>query len=89
MAPTNKTNFKGNDVQARLLRAIVAAHPDVKWNYKGKPFVLPFCFLSGSSVCLSTSPPTRHLPLRTRRACVLPPRKPLATACIFIWTRGF
>ena len=57
MAPTNKTNFKGNDVQARLLRAIVAAHPDVKWNYKGKSFVFPFSFLPGSSVCLSASLP--------------------------------
>ncbi|CAI4210402.1 unnamed protein product [Parascedosporium putredinis] len=35
MAPTTpKTNFRTFDVQARLLRAIVAAHPEVKWNYK-------------------------------------------------------
>ncbi|KAF0330365.1 hypothetical protein K4K61_007522 [Colletotrichum sp. SAR11_59] len=35
MAPvTSKTNFKTYDAQARLLRAIVAAHPEVKWNYK-------------------------------------------------------
>ncbi|SPO00629.1 uncharacterized protein DNG_03378 [Cephalotrichum gorgonifer] len=33
MAPA-KTNFKTFEVQARLLRAIVAAHPEVKWNYK-------------------------------------------------------
>ncbi|KAK1718669.1 hypothetical protein BDP67DRAFT_541808 [Colletotrichum lupini] len=32
MAPAN---FKTYESQARLLRAIVAAHSDVKWNYKG------------------------------------------------------
>ncbi|GKT77875.1 hypothetical protein ColTof4_10298 [Colletotrichum tofieldiae] len=31
MAPAN---FKTYEAQARLLRAIVAAHPEVKWNYK-------------------------------------------------------
>ncbi|WYZ38752.1 hypothetical protein EsH8_III_000666 [Colletotrichum jinshuiense] len=31
MAPAN---FKSYEAQARLLRAIVAAHPEVKWNYK-------------------------------------------------------
>lgn len=36
MAPTGKANYKSFDAQARLLRAIVAAHSDVKWNYKGK-----------------------------------------------------
>ncbi|TDZ13162.1 hypothetical protein C8035_v000118 [Colletotrichum spinosum] len=35
MAPAaQKTNFKSYDAQARLLRAIVAAHPEVRWNYK-------------------------------------------------------
>ncbi|KAL0943874.1 uncharacterized protein CTRU02_201761 [Colletotrichum truncatum] len=35
MAPvSSKTNFKTYDAQARLLRAIVAAHPEVRWNYK-------------------------------------------------------
>ncbi|TDZ73230.1 hypothetical protein CTRI78_v001460 [Colletotrichum trifolii] len=35
MAPAaQKTNFKSYDSQARLLRAIVAAHPEVRWNYK-------------------------------------------------------
>lgn len=45
MAPSNtKTNFKSFEVQARLLRAIVAAHPEVKWNYKGKQLPLvSFC----------------------------------------------
>ena len=36
MAPTNKANYKTFEAQARLIRAIVAAHPDTKWNYKGK-----------------------------------------------------
>ncbi|KAK2004573.1 hypothetical protein LX36DRAFT_397170 [Colletotrichum falcatum] len=31
MAPAN---FKTYEAQARLLRAVVAAHPEVKWNYK-------------------------------------------------------
>ncbi|KAM0324096.1 hypothetical protein ACHAQA_008286 [Verticillium albo-atrum] len=34
MAPAAKTNFKSYEAQARLLRAIIAAHPEVKWNYK-------------------------------------------------------
>ncbi|KAG8421806.1 hypothetical protein J3458_003649 [Metarhizium acridum] len=35
MAPTNsKANYKTYEAQARMVRAIVAAHPDVKWNYK-------------------------------------------------------
>ncbi|KKF94198.1 hypothetical protein CFO_g3476 [Ceratocystis platani] len=35
MAPqSSKTSFKSYEVQARLLRAIVAAHQEVKWNYK-------------------------------------------------------
>lgn len=51
MAPSNsKANYKTYEAQARLVRAIVAAHPDVKWNYKGKhmtmtmisPYVYPF-----------------------------------------------
>ncbi|PHH53192.1 hypothetical protein CFIMG_008288RA00001 [Ceratocystis fimbriata CBS 114723] len=37
MAPqSSKTSFKSYEVQARLLRAIVAAHQEVKWNYKEK-----------------------------------------------------
>lgn len=37
MAPsTSKANYKSYEAQARMIRAIVAAHPDVKWNYKGK-----------------------------------------------------
>lgn len=31
-----KANYKTYESQARLVRAIVAAHPEVKWNYKGK-----------------------------------------------------
>ncbi|KAL3957806.1 hypothetical protein ACCO45_008384 [Purpureocillium lilacinum] len=35
MAPANsKANYKTYEAQARMVRAIVAAHPDVKWNYK-------------------------------------------------------
>ncbi|KAG9255286.1 uncharacterized protein F5Z01DRAFT_635570 [Emericellopsis atlantica] len=34
MPPTPKANYKTYEAQARLLRAIVAAHPEVKWNYK-------------------------------------------------------
>lgn len=38
MAPQSaKANYKSYEAQARMVRAIVAAHPDVKWNYKGKP----------------------------------------------------
>lgn len=60
MAPSNsKTNFKSFEVQARLLRAIVAAHPDVKWNYKGKPFVLQSP-LSSLPLSLSHSLPHPH-----------------------------
>jgi hypothetical protein len=36
MAPQAKANYKSYEAQARLIRAIVAAHPEVKWNYKGK-----------------------------------------------------
>ncbi|CAM1508427.1 Fc.00g052750.m01.CDS01 [Cosmosporella sp. VM-42] len=35
MAPTtSKANYKSYEAQARMVRAIVAAHPEVKWNYK-------------------------------------------------------
>ena len=40
MAPagsTPKASYKSYEAQARLVRAMVAAHPDVKWNYKGEP----------------------------------------------------
>ncbi|KAK7427923.1 hypothetical protein QQZ08_005536 [Neonectria magnoliae] len=33
-APSSKANYKTYEAQARMVRAIVAAHPDVKWNYK-------------------------------------------------------
>ncbi|RDA86564.1 hypothetical protein CP532_6010 [Ophiocordyceps camponoti-leonardi (nom. inval.)] len=32
--PTTKANYKSYEAQARMVRAMVAAHPDVKWNYK-------------------------------------------------------
>ena len=66
MAPANsKTNFKSFDVQARLLRAIVAAHPEVKWNYKGKLSLLPLAFCA---VLLSLSP---SLPLLLHETSML------------------
>ncbi|UNI19072.1 hypothetical protein JDV02_005289 [Purpureocillium takamizusanense] len=35
MAPaSSKANYKTYEAQARMVRAIVAAHPEVKWNYK-------------------------------------------------------
>ncbi|CAH0053384.1 unnamed protein product [Clonostachys solani] len=34
MAPQAKANYKSYEAQARLIRAIVAAHPEIKWNYK-------------------------------------------------------
>lgn len=34
-ANNTKGNFKTYEGQARLLRAMVAAHPEVKWNCKG------------------------------------------------------
>lgn len=43
MAPVaSKANYKSYEAQARLVRAIVAAHPNTKWNYKGKYLVLHF-----------------------------------------------
>ena len=35
-----KVNYKSYEAQARLVRALVAAHPEVKWNYKGKHSLL-------------------------------------------------
>lgn len=34
----SKANYKTYEAQARMVRAIVAAHPEVKWNFKGKRF---------------------------------------------------
>lgn len=61
MAPASKANYKSFEAQARLIRAMVAAHPDTKWNYKGKTRLF-FC---------SASPP---LPARSPfffRPCAL------------------
>ncbi|KAH6611063.1 hypothetical protein Trco_001083 [Trichoderma cornu-damae] len=33
-AASSKANYKTYEAQARMVRAIVAAHPEVKWNYK-------------------------------------------------------
>ncbi|KAF7534526.1 hypothetical protein G7Z17_g13350 [Cylindrodendrum hubeiense] len=33
-AANTKANYKTYEAQARMVRAIVAAHPEVKWNYK-------------------------------------------------------
>lgn len=58
MAPTNsKANYKTYEAQARMVRAIVAAHPDVKWNYKGKlSWLAPRCPLC-RPVSITTSRP--------------------------------
>lgn len=47
MAPSNaKANYKTYEAQARMVRAIVAAHPDVKWNYKGEREFSSACLVS-------------------------------------------
>lgn len=51
MAPASKANYKTYEAQARMVRAIVAAHPDVKWNYKGKPCLFSY-------VAVHLSPPS-------------------------------
>lgn len=64
-AANTKANYKTYEAQARMVRAIVAAHPEVKWNYKGKtwldsllsgaptsyPLVLPTYFPPGHPHC--------------------------------------
>lgn len=37
-AASSKANYKTYEAQARMVRAIVAAHPEVKWNYKGTQY---------------------------------------------------
>lgn len=47
-------NFRSYEGQLRLLTAVIAAHPDLKLNYKGeprKPTVLTPCFLSITLPC--------------------------------------
>lgn len=86
MAPSNtKTNFKSFEVQARLLRAIVAAHPEVKWNYKGKPF--PSCLFLSLSLLLG--PQFRRPPRASPPICISSSRGPLLGACLFTWICGF
>ncbi|RBQ85510.1 hypothetical protein VDGD_20816 [Verticillium dahliae] len=46
MAPSSKTNFKTYEAQARLVRAMIAAHPEVKWNYKGTYYEPSLCSFS-------------------------------------------
>ncbi|RSL53062.1 hypothetical protein CEP54_010592 [Fusarium duplospermum] len=59
MAPANsKANYKTYEAQARMVRAIVAAHPEVKWNYKGKKHISHLL-----SFTISLDPP----PLPTQR----------------------
>ena len=56
MAPTNsKANYKSYEAQARMVRAIVAAHPDTKWNYKGKHMHFPFLCSSSTIHCLPSA----------------------------------
>jgi hypothetical protein len=57
-----KASYKTYEAQARLVRAMVAAHPETRWNYKGKLitfqlevwvcFSLYICFSSQSFVPL-------------------------------------
>lgn len=52
MAPSaTKANYKTYEAQARLVRAIVAAHPGTKWNYKGNTSTA-FALLS-SYICMN------------------------------------
>jgi hypothetical protein len=67
-APSAKANYKTYEAQARMVRALVAAHPEVRWNYKGKQ-IWSFSY-TPSSVRLSipcirrrpSSPPFLCLP---------------------------
>lgn len=36
---SSKANYKSYEAQARLVRAIVAAHPSTRWNYKGNTYL--------------------------------------------------
>lgn len=56
MAPQAKANYKTYEAQARLVRAIVAAHPEVKWNYKGT-YEFLFCFLVRFRISRFSCPP--------------------------------
>lgn len=86
MAPSNtKTNFKSFEVQARLLRAIVAAHPEVKWNYKGEHF--SSCLFLSLSLVLG--PQFRRPPRASPPICIGPSRGPLLGPRLFTWIRGF
>ncbi len=52
MAPSAaKANYKSYEAQARLVRAIVAAHPTTKWNYKGNTST--FCTLLSLHLCMN------------------------------------
>lgn len=65
MAPSTKANYKTYEAQARLVRAMVAAHPETKWNYKGKInnfiVILRESFLSNISTTLAMPPIDRFL----------------------------
>jgi hypothetical protein len=51
MAPAaGKASYKTYEAQARLVRAIVAAHPNVKWDYKGKPMTISLVYQASSPV---------------------------------------
>jgi hypothetical protein len=45
MPQTPKAHYKSYEAQARMIRAMVAAHPEVKWNYKGKTRSFFFFFV--------------------------------------------
>ncbi|KAH7318684.1 hypothetical protein B0I35DRAFT_409535 [Stachybotrys elegans] len=63
MAPQNgKANYKSYEAQARMVRAIVAAHPEVKWNYK------EICACYGSDM---TEHALNHRLRRLRAQCAI------------------
>jgi hypothetical protein len=68
MAPAAKANYKSYEAQARLVRAIVAAHPEVKWNYKGK-IGNHFPFSSSSSIAVISSYPSLSCFYVARSCC--------------------
>jgi len=59
-APNNKGNFKTYEGQARLLRAMVAAHPEVKWNCKGTYIFSRLLNITPHPTCLPILPLAAH-----------------------------
>ncbi|KAI8657443.1 hypothetical protein NCS57_01122400 [Fusarium keratoplasticum] len=62
MAPANsKANYKTYEAQARMVRAIVAAHPEVKWNYKGKKHTSLIFFFTSPDPLISREKPIQRI----------------------------